>query len=465
MADTQQKASQLRGDAAANAAATNGATPAAAQAAAQAAKAAATEQPPEQTAAAVAAAAGAAQNSRNNGASPPQAEAAARAAAAEAVASVKDGKTPTQAAANAATGTQSVSGRSSQAPSSTQSFSGRQSQNPSSSASGAAKFMKTYGSKSSSGAPVNKEFIQKIFDDGSLEAPVEKATSIEDLFARLNKLNSKAVNEFVEGTTVKEFIRLFNSNNLHEAKVRELKTLFTVNLRAEEEQPLPWSQPDISVNKENLHIALLYPGIASYLKKVRARVFSSAAAVRSPIYGGLPLGLPSFGAGITLQLRGGGELNANYPIEMRGVGSLMASSMRGGSAYPLAIGTVNSPTIWRPITDESFISDSLKLAVQKLKSKLKEKDMTLADDVNKKINERLVNLELAENEAKDYRDQLTKVAKQIKMSDHKSGSELDDGKVNRLVEEYNDAMKKVSKNESVLLRVLHEGNEVFTYSK
>ena len=255
-----------------------------------------------------------------------------------------------------------------------------------------------------------------------------------------------------------------------------LKRAFIKAQRAQDEAPLPWTEPQVSINNDNLHIALLYPGIASYLKKVRAKVFGNSLAVRSPVFGGVPAGFLGlggpYGSGIKLTLSGGGELNANYPIEMRGVGSLLAASMRGGQ-YPLALGTVNSPTIWRPITDDSFISESLKVAVIKLKAKLESKNMKLEDAVDSKINERLYDLEKAEQRAKNLRDKLTKASAQFNGKGTGKGlapgagagnNEFTDGDVDRLVNEYNDAMNSVKKNEGVILRVVDKlGGEIFSY--
>jgi len=337
--------------------------------------------------------------------------------------------------------------------------------------------VKRYGSAPTTGSPLTKEQIIGIFNSGT---NYKNATSIDDLFDKLNKESSKAVNEFLATAEVnmsaRDFKRSFNEDYSVQS-FKDLKRAFIQALRDQEEQPLPWTEPQVSINSDNLHIALLYPGIASYLKKVRAKVFSNSLAVRSPFFGGVPAGFAGlggpYGSGIKLVLSGGGELNSNYPIEMRGVGSLLAASMRGG-VYPLALGTVNSPTIWRPITDDSFISESLKVAVLKLKAKLESKSMKLDKTVSDKITDRLYALEEAEGRAKNLRDKLTKASAQLTgvwggvgtgpSKGTSAGPDLKETDIDRLVDEYNDAMNAVKKNEGVILRVVDNLNqEVFRY--
>jgi hypothetical protein len=335
--------------------------------------------------------------------------------------------------------------------------------------------VKRYGKAPSTGSPVTKDSIIALFKNGD---NFEDATSIDDLLQKLNKHSSRAVNEFLAipevNMSAAEFKRSFNEDWTTGSFVT-LKRKLTEAQRKEDEAPLPWTEPQLSINNENLHIALLYPGIASYLKKVRSKVFNNSMAVRSPFFGGVPAGFAGlggpYGSGIKLQLNGGGELNANYPIEMRGIGSLLAASMRGG-AYPLALGTVNSPTIWRPITDDSFISESLKAAVVKLKAKLNAKGMHLDTNIEGKITDRLHELEKAEYRAKNLRDKLTKTANQFtgkgtNLKTEATGNgkdELSEPDVDRLVEEYNTAMNAVKKNEGVVLRVVDSlNNELFRY--
>jgi hypothetical protein len=189
-----------------------------------------------------------------------------------------------------------------------------------------------------------------------------------------------------------------------------------------------WTPPAISVNNDNLNIALLYPGVASYLKKVRSRLLNNSYAVRSAIAPGFFPGAYPFrtNTGITLQI-GGGELNTQFPIEMKGLGPLIASSMRGGGFPSLAIGTVNSPTIWRPLTDDSYIGDSLMEAIQKLKGKLRNLNMNLDAGVDAKIAQRLGDLKTAETRAKNLRDKLTKAAAQVTSGNNAGASNFKTG--------------------------------------
>jgi hypothetical protein len=238
-----------------------------------------------------------------------------------------------------------------------------------------------------------------------------------------------------------------------------------------------WAPTPAEFNRDDLSIALMYPGVASYLKKYRARTLGSAYAVTGPLAPGfLPYGRSS---GLTISLMKGGQLtggqlnnlNSQFPIEMKGFGALVAASMRGGESmrggsFPsLAIGTVNSPTIWRPLTDDSFISESLLDAVQKLQNKLSSKGMKLDSSVETKIQQRLTALRVAETKAKTYRDKLTIAANRLNghdssltQPDYKKGTMKDDKidatDVDELALEYNRAMKEVQKNEGVLLKVI-----------
>ena len=318
-----------------------------------------------------------------------------------------------------------------------------------------------------------------------------KPQNIQELFQVLQRNHSNLVSKFLRqgawknlNLTVSKFMDMFEraigfkvpvSKSFDHASLEEyavhwkkLKDEFALNeINASNNS---WSEPPVGVNAENLHVALLYPGVASYLKKVRGRLLNNSYAVRSPIAPGFYPGLAR--GGISFQITtqsGGNNLNSNYPIEMRGLGPLIASSMRGGSFSGLAIGTVNSPTIWRPLTDDSYIGDSLIVAVNKVKAKLKSLGVELDANVNTKIAGRLSDLRTAEQAAKNYRDKLNIVARmnstgsgsgQVDVSGrtkNASGNfEINDNDVDKLVQDYNNSMASVVKNEGVVLKVLDQ---------
>jgi len=340
--------------------------------------------------------------------------------------------------------------------------------------------IRTRGTPASGTAPsvFDVTAINAIFTSGNLSsvpfAALKKPEDIDELFNLLNKQDSTVVNDFIKqwpGLTLREFKLAFNDDSGVGAPSdghpswSVLKLLFATNARENAVTKTTWTQPALSVNANDLHIALLYPGVASYLKKVRARMLNNAFATvspYSPFYPGLPYSaFPR--SKLEIHLKGGEQLNANYPIEMRGFGPLLASSMRGGNTGLLTVGNVNSPTIWRPISDDSFISESLFLAVQKLVQKLKANGMNLEAAVENKIDQRMADLQAAETRAKNLRDKLDFAAKQFvgvgtsnsfKDGILQSGKLVGNAELEGLRDAYNDAIKAVQKNEGVILKVI-----------
>jgi hypothetical protein len=316
-----------------------------------------------------------------------------------------------------------------------------------------------------------------------------RPSSIEELIGSIRRNHSAAFNQFLrqgqwknKSITASSFIAAFEKaigskvsgapSFTHDLEVfsphwNELKQEFTLN---EINQSMPgFIAPQPQLNSANLHVALLYPGVAQYLKKVRSKLLNNAYAVRSPFFPNMSRG------GITFQIQTGGNnienLNSSYPIEMRGFGHLIASSMKGGNFSGLAIGTVNSPTIWRPLTDDSYIGDSLVTATNNLKAKLQSLNITLDPLVEQKIAGRLNDLRNAEQAAKNYRDKLNIVARLNGPAGTGDGqvdwtnagrnpgaraNQINDNDVDKLVDDYNRSMQQVVKNEGVVLKVLDQ---------
>jgi hypothetical protein len=318
---------------------------------------------------------------------------------------------------------------------------------------------------------------------------IGKPTTLEELFGALQRNHSAVLNKFLrqgawkdepwtvsrlisqieKSIGIKGFGPSFSSGMEDYARHwQELKEELALN-ELNASRP-GFINPQAQLNASNLHVALLYPGVAAYLKKVRSKLLNNAYAVRSPFFPNMSRG------GITFQIQTGGaeniqNLNSAYPIEMRGFGHLIASSMKGGSFSGLSVGTVNSPTIWRPLTDDSYIGDSLITAVDKVKAKLQSLGIALDDSVNQKIAGRLSDLRNAEQAAKNYRDKLNIVARMNGPAGNGDGQvdwnnagrnrgarvgEINDNDIDKLVTDYNRSMQQVVKNEGVVLKVLDQ---------
>jgi hypothetical protein len=135
-------------------------------------------------------------------------------------------------------------------------------------------------------------------------------------------------------------------------------------------------------------------------------------------------------------------LDPVMPIEMRGAGYAVAH-MRGGH-FPLMLGTVGSPTQWRPISDDSFISLSLRQALDSLNNTLKTKHASLDPATKTNVDTLITQLEAAEKAVKDERDNLNSFNNAIA-----TGSANVQGKKN-----IDNAMKNRQKLENKLFRVV-----------
>jgi hypothetical protein len=128
--------------------------------------------------------------------------------------------------------------------------------------------------------------------------------------------------------------------------------------------------------------------------------------------------------------------------------------MRGGMGG-VVIGTTSSPTQWRPIDDNSFISASLRAAYAQLKANLKAQGAELAVDVDAEVNKNITDLENAEKAVRANRDKLNSMNNAI-ATGYKaaSGSTVDVAEITAATQSYNAAMKNRQKLENKLFRVV-----------
>jgi len=217
------------------------------------------------------------------------------------------------------------------------------------------------------------------------------------------------------------------------------------------------AQP-LEVNPNHgLNLLLANPMVAAVVMEQRKRQSELAyARVAQPAnMFGMPV--PFNGHQVTVQLMRGGNqdnLNPEFPIEMRGSGYSIAH-MRGGQ-FPLMLGTLGSPTSWRPVSDSSFISASLKAALASLEQSLDAKGATLADATRAQIANLITELEAAEKKVKDARNELNTFNNAIATGNAnvKDKKDITSATITSSVEAYNMAMKSRQKLENKLFRVV-----------
>lgn len=219
--------------------------------------------------------------------------------------------------------------------------------------------------------------------------------------------------------------------------------------------------PALQVNSAGLHLLLANPMVAKVVmeqrKKQAAAGLVRAVAVPSGIFG-LPVG-----TGLTINLSGGAmadnlqELDDGHPIEMRGAGYALAA-MRGGAIGGNVIFGTQGTTMWRPIDDNSFISQSLELAIDNLKAQLSKTGSTLDGKTEDQIRDTITDLKKKEDEVKQYRDQITAMNNAISVGSAKfsdrAKTNVDLAMIQKTAEAYNNAMKSRQKIEGKLLRVV-----------
>lgn len=233
--------------------------------------------------------------------------------------------------------------------------------------------------------------------------------------------------------------------------------------------PAPaYNLPSIDVNPNvGLNLLLANPYIAAVVMEKRKRDTELAKARITPVNSGI-LGLPFLpptGLSVFLGPRvGGGEpqLNPLYPVEMRGAGRIIAE-MRGGNGS-WVVGTNMSPTSFRPLSDQSFISNSLEIALNNLTQTLKQKNSDLDDSTKNRITGLVAELRAKEEEVKKNRDQLNKMSQILGSQNTSVGTKVGDVEIQRTVEAYNQSNTSRQKLENKLFRVIIAlGNQVKTF--
>uniref|UniRef100_A0A6C0H104 Uncharacterized protein n=1 Tax=viral metagenome TaxID=1070528 RepID=A0A6C0H104_9ZZZZ len=216
-----------------------------------------------------------------------------------------------------------------------------------------------------------------------------------------------------------------------------------------------------------LNLLLANPVVAAVVMQKRKRDFEMARARVLPAASGFS-GFPGMGGlnpsvMVQIQQRGGGyEGGENLPVEMRGGGRLLAA-MKGGNFF---LGTMGSPTSWRPITDSSFISVSLEAAYQNLKANLKaSKGADLAEDTQNKVRELITALKAAEDAVKEKRDELNKFNTILSTQNLKDINKqtVTQAQITDMVKLYNDSMSRRQSLENKMFRVIVAlGNQMQT---
>jgi hypothetical protein len=144
----------------------------------------------------------------------------------------------------------------------------------------------------------------------------------------------------------------------------------------------------------------------------------------------------------------------------------MLASMKAGF-FPFAIGTGISPSQWRPVGDVAFISGQLKMAYNSLVERLEKMTgkssnsprFALSNEVQEKVDDAIKNLETAEKEVKERRDELTKYNEMISSGQSKVGpftpaKVLTPDSIKKSVELYNEAQKNRHRYEMKVFRVI-----------
>ena len=220
-----------------------------------------------------------------------------------------------------------------------------------------------------------------------------------------------------------------------------------------------YSVPKIDVNPfPGLNLLLANPVVAKVIMQQRQKQSQLALARVTPSNGflGLPIPFMQSPNSVSVMFRGGSaemaELDPSFPVEMRGAGYSIAH-MRGGNWM---VGTASSPTMWRPVSDDSFISTSLRQALATLNQSLDLKNASLDQPTQDKVENLIKELERAEKKVKDYRDQLNTFNNAISTGQASVDNQknMDVNTVKTTVDAYNNWMKSRQKLENKLFRVV-----------
>jgi hypothetical protein len=325
----------------------------------------------------------------------------------------------------------------------------------------------------------NKAAVESVLTDGVLTNlfRLNRPNTVAKFVALLSDLNVKQITDQIDP-------KVFNSNGcklsedcdnqgeLRSAllkllnKAEGLKSYLSNLVKASNTEWTPTSIDQLTNPVTGLNLLLANPVVAAVVMQKRKRDFEMARARVLPAASGFS-GFPGMGGlnpSVMVQIqRGGGyEGGENLPVEMRGGGRLLAA-MKGGSFY---LGTMGSPTSWRPITDSSFISVSLEAAYQNLKANLKaSKGADLADETQTKVRDLISKLKEAEEAVKGKRDELNKFNTILSTQNLKdlTGATVSQADLSDMVKLYNESMSKRQSLENKMFRVIVAlGNQMQT---
>ena len=307
--------------------------------------------------------------------------------------------------------------------------------------------------------PNNNLKFGQVFDQ--LFSKMYKPTSVKDFVERLSEVNRLALAEGIaEPGAAASAPGVYPSlkDKSVSSVITELEKIgaFKEFLRGFRPASAAPYIPALSINdNKNLSLLLANPAIASIVMEERRK--KTLAAFARPV---AAMGWGPFGGvapPISMTFRGGANAALasvdpfNYdPIEMRGAGPMLAA-MRGG-VY--VVGTTSSPTQWRPIDDNSFISASLEAAIGQLKANIAQHQGANLDTAVENTVARLIKeLKDAEKAVRVERDKITTMNNAI-ATGYKPTGTVNTDDITAATESYNAAMKNRQKLENKLFRVV-----------
>ena len=299
----------------------------------------------------------------------------------------------------------------------------------------------------------DKITYKEAFDE--LFSKMYKPTSVKDFVERLSEANRLAIAEGIADSSGGAAIADKSANSVY----NELKKLEHLEkfLNGFRPASVAYTVPQLQINQSNLSLLLANPAVAKVVMAERKK--KNDAAMARPV----AMGFGPFGGvppPISMSFVGGANSafasidSSNYtPIEMRGAGPMLAA-MRGGHGG-MVIGTTSSPTQWRPIDDNSFISASLRAAIAQLKANIAQQNngAKLDDAVNNEVEDNIKKLEDAEKAVRANRDKLTTMNNAI-ATGYKATGSVTVADITAATESYNAAMKNRQKLENKLFRVV-----------
>ena len=290
-----------------------------------------------------------------------------------------------------------------------------------------------------------KEAFEQLF------SKMYKPTTVKDFVERLSEANRLAIAAGIAEPSGAPLADKSVSSVIAELSKMEHLEKFLNGFRP---ASVAYTVPQLEINKSNLSLLLANPTIARVVMTERKK--KNDAAMARPVamgfgpFGGVPPAISmSFRGGANAALASVDPFNYD-PIEMRGAGPMLAA-MRGG----MVIGTTSSPTQWRPIDDNSFISASLRAAIAQLKANIAQQNngATLDDAVNNEVEDNIKKLEDAEKAVRANRDKLTTMNNAI-ATGYKADGTVTVADITAATESYNAAMKNRQKLENKLFRVV-----------